>query len=75
MTVRWFVAYKLSYRDIEVLLVKRGDQVDHVTIHRWVLEYVPQLEAAFRKTHKRSVSGSWRMDETYIPKLLGYIGW
>ncbi|CAG23626.1 putative transposase [Photobacterium profundum SS9] len=66
IAVRWYVAYKLSYRDIEELLAERGIRVDHATIHRWVLEYAPQLEAAFRNGKKRAVSGSWRMDETYI---------
>ena len=66
MVVRWYVAYKLSYRDIEELLNERGVEVDHATIHRWVVEYAPQLEAAFRNGRKRSVSSSWRMGETYI---------
>ncbi|NQY38402.1 MAG: IS6 family transposase [Alteromonadaceae bacterium] len=65
MSVRWYVAYKLSYRDIEELLAERGVQVDHATINRWVCEYAPQLEAAFRQ-RKRAVSSSWRMDETYV---------
>ena len=66
IAVRWYVAYKLSYRDIEELLADRGVQVNHATIHRWVLEYVPQLEAAFLNGKKRVVSDSWRMDETNI---------
>ncbi|WP_227876485.1 DDE-type integrase/transposase/recombinase [Photobacterium frigidiphilum] len=53
--IRWYVAYKLSYRDIEELLAERGVRVDHATIHRWVLEYAPQLEAAFRNGKKRAV--------------------
>ena len=65
MAVLWYVAYKLSYRDIEELLAERGVRVDHATIHRWVYEYAPQLESVFRG-RKRPVSGSWRMDETYI---------
>jgi len=75
MAVRWYAAYKLSYRDIEELLAERGVQVDHATIHRWVLEYAPQLEAAFRNGKKRAVSGSWRMDETYsVPGVQGEHG-
>lgn len=66
MLVRWYLAYSLSYRDIEELASERGMQVDHSTIQRWVVEYAPQLEARFRKHHKRAVNGSWRMDETYI---------
>ena len=65
MAVRWYVAYKLSYRNIEELLAERGVKVDHATIHRWVLEYAPQLESVLRN-RKRPVSDSWRMDETYI---------
>jgi putative transposase len=64
--VRWYLAYSLSYRDVEELALERGLQVDHSTIHRWVVDYSPQLEAAFRKRHKRPCGGSMRMDETYI---------
>ena len=66
MLVRWYVAYALSYRDIEELAAERGLKVDHSTINRWVVHYSPQLEGTFRKRHKRPVGISWRMDETYI---------
>jgi putative transposase len=66
MSVRWYVAYALSYRDVEELALERGLKVDHSTINRWVIEYSPLLEEVFRKRHKRSVGISWRMDETYI---------
>ena len=46
--VRWYLAYALSYRDIEELRQERGFSVGHSTINRWVLQYSPQLEAAFR---------------------------
>ena len=59
MAVRWYVVYKLSYRDIEALLAERGVQVDHATIHRWMLEYAPQLEAAFLNGKKRVLSQSF----------------
>ena len=48
-SVRWYLAYSLSYRDIEELMHERGFSVDHSTINRWVLHYAPQLEAAFRR--------------------------
>ncbi|ALB24564.1 hypothetical protein Psal006b_03400 (plasmid) [Piscirickettsia salmonis] len=34
MAIRWYIAYTLSYRDIEELMAERGIQVDHSTIHR-----------------------------------------
>jgi len=64
-SVRWYLAYALSYRDIEELMAERGFSVDHSTINRWVLHYSPQLDAAFRRKKKRG-GGRWRMDETYI---------
>ena len=63
--VRWYVAYPLSYRQIEEMMQERGVEVDHSTLHRWVLKYVPLLEKAFL-ARKRPVGGSWRMDETYV---------
>jgi putative transposase len=63
--VRWYVAYPLSYRQLEEMMQERGVAVDHSTINRWVLKYAPQLEAAFHR-RKRPVWLSWRMDETYI---------
>ena len=60
------MAYSLSYRDVEELALERGLNVDHSTIHRWVIEYAPQLEQSFCGRHKKQVGLSWRMDETYI---------
>jgi len=64
-SIRWYLAYSLSYRDIEELMQERGFSVDHSTINRWVLHYSSQLEAAFRRKKKRS-GNRWRMDESYI---------
>lgn len=66
MAVRWYVAYPLSYRNIEELMAERNVKVDHATINRWVIEYSPQLENAFRKNYKNPINASWRMDETYL---------
>src|ERR1051326_7064351 len=65
MGVRWYVAYPLSTRHVEELMLERGVHVDHSTINRWVVKYSPQLEEAFHR-RKRPVYVSWRMDETYI---------
>ena len=42
-----------------------GICVDHSSINRWAIRFLPLLEKVFRK-HKRPVGCSWRMDETYI---------
>ena len=63
--IRWYAAYPLSYRHLEEMMEERGVFVDHSSINRWAIRFLPLLEKVFRK-HKRPVSGSWRMDETYI---------
>ena len=44
---------------------ERGVFVDHSSINRWAIRFLPSLDKAFRE-HKHPVGGSWRMDETYI---------
>ena len=63
--IRWYAAYALSYRNLEEMMQERGVYVDHSTISRWAIRFLPLLEKIFRK-RKRPVGGSWRMDETYI---------
>ena len=60
MAVRWYVAYALSYRDIEELMNERGVKVDHATVQRWLVEYSPELMEQARKVMKSSAD-SWRI--------------
>ena len=66
LCVRWYLAYPLSYRNLEEMMAERGLVVDHTSLYRWVLKFTPLLEARFRRGKKRPVGSSWRMDETYI---------
>src|ERR1700680_149346 len=36
------------YRQIEEMMGERSVEVDHSTLHRWLLKYVPALQQAFR---------------------------
>ena len=36
-TVRWYLAYSLSYRDVEEIMKEPGFQVDRSTVHRWTV--------------------------------------
>jgi putative transposase len=65
LCVRWYVAYSLSLRNLEEMMAERGIEVDHSSVHRWVIKLVPLFEKAFRK-RKRAVGRSWRVDETYV---------
>ena len=57
--------FSLSYRDLEEMASIRGARIDHATLQRWVIRFVPLIDAAVRK-RKKPVGNSWRMDETYI---------
>ena len=63
--VRWYVAYPISYRQLEEMMEEHGVEVDHSTLNRWVVKYVPLLDQQFR-TRKCLVGSSWRLDETYV---------
>ena len=39
--------------------------IDHATLQRWVLRFVPLIDQGVRK-RKKPVGNGWRMDETYI---------
>ncbi|NGN44648.1 IS6 family transposase [Mesorhizobium sp. CGMCC 1.15528] len=65
LCVRWYLTYNLSLRDLEEMMAERGLNVDHSTVHRWVVHFSPQLLERFNR-HKRSVGSKWHMDETYI---------
>jgi hypothetical protein len=63
--VRWCLMFPVSYRDLELMLLDRGVEVDHTTIFRWIQAYAAEREKPIRP-HLRMSNGSWRMDETYI---------
>jgi putative transposase len=56
--VRWYVTYPISYRQFEEMMDERGVEVDHSTLNRWVVKYVPLFEKQFR-ARKRPVGSSW----------------
>jgi transposase-like protein len=70
IAVRWYLRYGLSYRDVEELLAERGVEVDHVTVHRWVLRFTPLLAEAARPC-RHAVGDRWEVDETYV-KVAGH---
>ncbi len=65
LCVRWYLSYKLSYRDLVAMMSERGIDMAHTTILRWVQHYTPEFQKRWNR-FARPVGGSWRMDETYI---------
>ncbi len=65
LCVRWYLSFKLSYRDLVSMMSERGIRLAHTTILRWVQHYTPDFEKRWKR-YARPVGGSWRMDETYV---------
>jgi len=65
LCVRWYLAFKLSSRDLVQMMAERGIALTHTTILRWVQRYVPEFEKRWSR-YARPVGDSWRVDETYL---------
>ena len=65
LRVRWYLTYKLSYRDLVAMMAERDVAVSHTTIMRWVQRYVPEFERRWARFSK-ATGPSWRMDETAV---------
>ncbi|OOR17061.1 IS6 family transposase [Bacillus cereus] len=65
LTVRWYLRYSLSFRDLLEMMEERGLSIAHTTIMRWVHQYGPELDERVRR-HLQSTNDSWRVDETYV---------
>jgi hypothetical protein len=47
--VRWYLRYKLSYRDLVEMLVERGLAIAHMIIICWVQRFVPGVEKRWNR--------------------------
>ncbi|KAB2486283.1 IS6 family transposase [Priestia endophytica] len=65
LTVRRYLRYNLSFRDLVEMMEERGLSIAHTTIMRWVHQYGPELDKRIRRYLKKT-NDSWRVDETYI---------
>jgi transposase-like protein len=65
LCVRWYLRYKLSFRDLVEMMAERGLSLAHTTIMRWIQRYVPEFEKRWNR-FARLAGRSWRVDETYV---------
>ena len=65
LCVRWYLRFKLSFRDLVEMMAERGLSLAHTTIMRWVQRFVPKFERRWNRFSRQS-GQSWRVDETYI---------
>jgi transposase-like protein len=61
--VRWYLLFKLSYRDMAEVAWELGVLVAPSTILRWVVRYADKFSQLWRPL-ERPVGKSWRCDES-----------
>lgn len=49
INVRWYLSYKLSYRDLVAMMNERGIDIAHTTILRWVQYFSPEFEKRWKR--------------------------
>jgi transposase-like protein len=65
LCVRWYLRFKLSFRDLVEMMAERGVDLAHTTIMRWIQRYVPEFERRWNRFACKT-GQSWRVDETYV---------
>ncbi len=65
LCVRWYLSFKLSYRDLVAMRPSGASTWLTRRSCAWVQHYTPEFEKRWKR-FARPVGGSWRMDETYI---------
>src|SRR3954453_1811497 len=71
LCVRWYLRFRLSYRDLASIAAELGIAVAPSTILRWVVRYTREFVRCWAP-FEMVIGRSWRADETYI-KVNG--GW
>ena len=57
--VRWYCKYGVSYHELAEMLEKRGINVNHSTIYRWVQKYALEIERRLRWYWKPVWASLW----------------
>jgi putative transposase len=64
-TIRLYLRFTLSFRDVEDLLAERGVAVSYETVRRWVNHFGPMIAAQLRKCCPKP-HATWHLDEVYL---------
>src|SRR6202142_3863070 len=65
LCVRWYLRFKLSFRDLVEMMPDGGLSLAHTTIMRWLHHYAPEFERRWNR-FLRSAGDSWRGAGTYV---------
>ena len=65
LCVRWYLRFKLSFRDLVEMMAERGLPIAHTTIMRSVYRYAPEFERRWKR-FAQPAGASWREGGTYV---------
>ena len=65
LCVRWYLRFKLSFRDLVEMMAERGLSIAHTTMMRGVRHYALEFERRWNR-FAQPTGASWRVDETYV---------
>src|ERR671939_250768 len=72
MCVRWYLRFRLSYRELASIAAELGIAVAPSTILRWVIRYTREFVKRWAP-FEVGVGRLWRADETYIKVNAGWV--
>ena len=72
LCVRWYLRFRLSYRNLSSIVAEMGVAVAPSTILRWVIRYTEDFVRR-RDAFELTIGRSWRADETYIKVRGGWV--
>src|SRR5882724_9783219 len=59
LCVRWYLSFKLSFRDLVAMMSERGIGIAHTTLLRWVQHYTPEFEKRWKRFARSADLGGW----------------
>jgi putative transposase len=66
LAVRYYYEFKTSLEDVVKLMMMRGIELSHQTIHNWVQSVGVDMALKFRVRRKGKAGKKWHADATYI---------
>jgi len=66
MVVHYYYRFKVSLDDVVELMVMRGFELCHQTVHNWVQIFGVELGIKLRARRKGKAGGKWHADATYV---------
>ena len=66
LTIHYYYRFKVSLNDVVELMLMRGFNISHQTVHNWVQQFGANLGIKLRKRRYKQCADRWHVDATYI---------